>query len=131
MTSLTTLSQAENLVETPVVEGSDRDSLLHRKDANSDGSPQKVPKKVQGPLVSWWLESLAVVVSLLLLTAILGILYRFDGEEQPDWPYWINLNAVVATLSTILRAQLLLVAAEGQLQMLARHPQSTSLMEGC
>lgn len=64
-------------------------------------------------LRSWWLEGVAIAVSLLLLAAIVVVLFRFDGKEQPDWPYWTNLNTIVATLSTILRAQLLLVAAEG------------------
>lgn len=103
--------EAENLIEPPNVAVDDLSSRTSIKDEESHG----LARRTRGPLVSWWLEGLAIVVSLLLLAAIVGLLYHFDGKEQPEWPYWINLNTVVATLSTILRAQLLLVAAEGQL----------------
>lgn len=102
--------EAENLIETPNVAVDDLSARVSLRDEESHGLSQRA----RGPLISWWLEGLAIVVSLLLLAAIVGLLYHFDGKEQPEWPYWINLNTVVATLSTILRAQLLLVAAEGQ-----------------
>ncbi|KAG8163810.1 hypothetical protein KVR01_005728 [Diaporthe batatas] len=100
--------ESENLIVTPTVTVDGLDSRTSLKDQEHIG----VSRRTRGPLISWWLEGLAVVVSLLLLAAIVSLLYHFDGEEQPEWPYWINLNTVVATLSTILRAQLLLVAAE-------------------
>lgn len=105
----TTPLEGQSLIETSTVSAEDPD---HREKGDVEeylGSSRRPPSL----LVSWWLEGLAIVVSLLLLAAIVGVLYHFDGKEQPDWPYWINLNTVVATLSTILRAQLLLVAAEG------------------
>lgn len=107
--------EAENLIKPPNVAGDDLSARISLRDEESHGLSQRT----RGPLISWWLEGLAIVLSLLLLAAIVGLLYHFDGKEQPEWPYWINLNTVVATLSTILRAQLLLVAAEGQLHSLS------------
>ena len=106
----TTPSEGASLIEAPTVTTGERNKGINTKSEQSLASL----RRSRGPLVSWWLEGLATVVSLVLLAAIMAILYHFDGKEQPDWPYWINLNTVVATLSTILRAQLLLVAAEGQ-----------------
>lgn len=112
-----TRREAENLIATPTVAVDNLSARTSLKDEERFG----VPRRTRGPLISWWLEGLAIVVSLILLAAIVSLLYRFDGKEQPEWPYWINLNTVVATLSTILRAQLLLVAAEGELHDPSQH----------
>lgn len=111
MPSNTTPSEGQSLIESSTVVEEDNNQQAKVNDEEYLDSSHKGP----GPSVlrSWWLEGLAIAISLLLLAAIVVVLFRFDGKEQPDWPYWINLNTIVATLSTILRAQLLLVAAEG------------------
>lgn len=107
----------QSSIETLTRSAEDPGHRVKGNDEEYSGSPHDArPPSI---LVSWWLEGLAIIISLLLLAAIVGVLYRFDGKEQPDWPYWINLNTVVATMSTILRAQLLLVAAEGQFPTLS------------
>lgn len=110
MPSNTTPSEGQSLIESSTV-AEEENNQAKVNDEEYLGSSYKGPSP--SVLRSWWLEGLAIAISLLLLAAIVVVLFRFDGKEQPDWPYWINLNTIVATLSTILRAQLLLVAAEG------------------
>lgn len=111
MPSNTTPSEGQSLIGSTTVAEEDNNHQAKGSDEKYLGSSHKGSSP--SVLRSWWLEGLAIAISLLLLAAIVVVLFRFDGKEQPDWPYWINLNTIVATLSTILRAQLLLVAAEG------------------
>lgn len=111
MPSNTTPSEGQSLIESTTLTEEDNNHQAKGNDEEYLGSSHKGPRP--SILRSWWLEGLAIAISLLLLAAIVVVLFRYDGKEQPDWPYWINLNTIVATLSTILRAQLLLVAAEG------------------
>lgn len=111
MPSNTTLSEGQSLIESSTVVDEDNNQQAKVNDEEYLGSSHRGPSP--SILRSWRLEGLGIAISLLLLAAIIVVLFRFDGKEQPDWPYWINLNTIVATLSTILRAQLLLVAAEG------------------
>lgn len=117
MPSDTTPLEGQSLIETSTMSVGTSDHRVEGSDEEYVDSPRSA--RSPSLLMSWWLEGLAIVASLLLLAAIVGVLYRFDGKEQPDWPYWISLNTVVATLSTILRAQLLLVAAEGKFPKLS------------
>jgi hypothetical protein len=47
-----------------------------------------------------------------LVIAIAVLLTSFDGKPVPDWGPNLNLNAVLALLSTILRAMLVVVVAQ-------------------
>lgn len=113
MPSNTTPSEGQSLIESSTVVEEDNNQQAKVNDEEYLGSSHNLKGPGPSILRSWWLEGLAIAISLLLLAAIVVVLFRFDGKEQPGWPYWINLNTIVATLSTILRAQLLLVAAEG------------------
>lgn len=66
----------------------------------------------------WVIEMVSMVTSLLLLAAIVAILAAFDGVPQPVWGrrITITLNSLIAILSTLCRAMLMLVVAEGMLQ---------------
>ncbi|KAI7775452.1 hypothetical protein LA080_006784 [Diaporthe eres] len=100
MPSDTTPLEGQSLIETSTISVEDSDHQVRGSDEEHGGSSRSA--RSSSLSVSWWLEGLAIVVSLLRLAAIVGLLYHFDGKEQPDWSYWINLNTVVATLSTIL-----------------------------
>ncbi|KAI1084917.1 hypothetical protein F5B20DRAFT_576233 [Whalleya microplaca] len=60
----------------------------------------------------WAAEMTSLLVSFGSLMAIVGVLVRYDGAPQPDWPAGINLTSLVALLSTICRAMMLTPVAE-------------------
>jgi hypothetical protein len=60
----------------------------------------------------WTWEILAILLAVGLMLAKVGILVHFEGQELPDWPLSINLSTLIALLSIIQRAALLLVLAE-------------------
>lgn len=64
----------------------------------------------------WAIEMVSMITSLLLLAAIVAILAAFDGVPQPGWGrrITITLNSLIAILSTLCRAMLMLVVAEGR-----------------
>ncbi|KAK2067063.1 hypothetical protein P8C59_000829 [Phyllachora maydis] len=61
---------------------------------------------------SWTWELLALFVAIGIQGAVIAILAHFDGETVPEWPFSINLNTLVALLSTMLRAAMLLVVTQ-------------------
>ncbi|ORY63262.1 uncharacterized protein BCR38DRAFT_436349 [Pseudomassariella vexata] len=63
-------------------------------------------------LRSWIPEITSFLGSLLLLVAIVVVLRAYDGIPQPEWATGINLNSLIAILSTICRATMLVVIAE-------------------
>lgn len=90
--------------------------------ANTDSAPDQVGI-TSGPTPAkssfwrlWAIEMVSMVTSLLLLAAIVAILAAFDGVPQPGWGrrITITLNSLIAILSTLCRAMLMLVVAEGR-----------------
>jgi hypothetical protein len=60
----------------------------------------------------WGWEIVSVIIANGLNVAIAVILAVYDGQSVPNWGAHINLNAVLALLSTILRAMLVVVVAQ-------------------
>jgi hypothetical protein len=60
----------------------------------------------------WIWEILSIIVAIGLIVAIAVLLITNDGKPAPDWGEQINLNALLATLSTILRAMLVVVVSQ-------------------
>lgn len=56
-----------------------------------------------------------MVIAIAVLVGIIVVLFKYDGIKQPEWPYQITLNTLIAIMSTILRALLIVVAASGKL----------------
>jgi hypothetical protein len=48
------------------------------------------------------------------LTAIVVLMAEYHDKQQPEWKYRINLNTVIAILSTLMRACMIVVAEEGE-----------------
>lgn len=63
----------------------------------------------------WYLEVLALLVSIASFAAIIALLSAFDEKPQPELTY-ININTLVAIFTTILRAALVFVLAEGKMK---------------
>ena len=57
-------------------------------------------------------EILSVLLAIGLLAAISAILVSHDGKPTPDWGTQLNLNALLALLSTILRALLVIIVSQ-------------------
>lgn len=78
------------------------------------------PIFTKGPFWRLWLnETVSMIMSLLLLAAVVAVLAAFDGVPQPDWGSKISLtlNSLIAILSTLCRAMLMLVVAEGKVHL--------------
>ncbi|KUI59958.1 hypothetical protein VP1G_07183 [Cytospora mali] len=74
--------------------------------------PAPRPSHLRHILRHWYLEILTIFVSTVLMTAIIVLLSTYNGKQMPEWPFSINLNTVIATLSTFLRAAMLAAVAE-------------------
>ncbi|KAF6795051.1 hypothetical protein CSOJ01_13510 [Colletotrichum sojae] len=55
---------------------------------------------------------MVLMVSAAAFVPIVVILCKLDGEVQPDLPYDLNVNTLIAIFSAMLRATLLFVIAE-------------------
>ncbi|KAI2472449.1 hypothetical protein F4781DRAFT_445381 [Annulohypoxylon bovei var. microspora] len=60
----------------------------------------------------WPWEIASLIVAFGLIAATYSILSHFDGQKLPEWPYSINLNTLIALISTIMRAAMLVGVAE-------------------
>jgi hypothetical protein len=93
--------------------------------ANTDWAPthngalrHEIP--ANGPFWQLWAtEMVSMIMSLLSLAAIIAILAAFDGVPQPDWGSRVSLtlNSLIAIISTLCRAMLMLVVAEGNVHL--------------
>ncbi|KAI6772966.1 hypothetical protein HG530_003924 [Fusarium avenaceum] len=95
----------------------------HTKDELSDGKPSiSVPNEigtswtasVNHIFFSWWPEITWCVFAIGLLAALIGLLKAFDGQPAPEW---VSLNTVVAAISTICRAAMVVPVSEGLSQL--------------
>jgi hypothetical protein len=70
-------------------------------------------------ITDWWLlEIVSSMLSLVASMALVGVLLKYDDRGLPNWPSYITLNSLLALLTTIAKAGLLLPIAEalGQLK---------------
>lgn len=79
-----------NLRETPVVEGREKRRIWRY----------------------WSFSFFALSIASALLISIIVILVKYDGQQLPHWPFSININTLVALLSTIYRASIVVVLAD-------------------
>ncbi|KAF5978832.1 hypothetical protein FCOIX_5634 [Fusarium coicis] len=64
----------------------------------------------------WWQEMLCCLVSVVALVVLTLTLRKFNNQPLPDWPSGITLNTVLACISTVCRAALLIPVTEGLAQ---------------
>ncbi|KAH7018012.1 uncharacterized protein B0I36DRAFT_335165 [Microdochium trichocladiopsis] len=60
----------------------------------------------------WMWEIITLVLMFLLLWAVAILLTMYNGKPVPDWGRYINLNTVLALLSTVFRAGLVVVITQ-------------------
>lgn len=92
---------------------------------------QKSPRHAgYGRLASaWWQEIVSFLFAATFFVAIAIILAKYNGQEQPDWKYSLNLSTLVAILSTLLRASLVVVVEESEYKV--SQPVSTRSLTSC
>ncbi|KAI1090295.1 hypothetical protein F5B19DRAFT_464095 [Rostrohypoxylon terebratum] len=60
----------------------------------------------------WSWEIASLTIAFCLIVATYGLLTHFDGHRLPEWPFSINLNTLIALISTFIRATMLVSVAE-------------------
>jgi hypothetical protein len=68
-------------------------------------------------LHNWWLEAIYCVLVVGSLIAIVATIYPYDGHPIPQWPYRLSINTLIAIYTTILKATMLMITAEGLSQL--------------
>ncbi len=61
----------------------------------------------------WWLESLACLLIVGSLLAIVGTILPYQGQSLPQWPYRLSANTLVAVYLGILRVAVAFVISSG------------------
>ncbi|RHZ61811.1 DUF3176 domain-containing protein [Aspergillus thermomutatus] len=101
---------------------------IHNLDAGHEASYQQtVPlyhnrpptdrEKTRWSLWSWSWEFGACLVAIITLGGIIAVLRIYDGKTQPNWPAGINLNAIIALLTTLMKAAMATYIAEALSQL--------------
>ncbi|KAI1640052.1 hypothetical protein F4809DRAFT_592376 [Biscogniauxia mediterranea] len=60
----------------------------------------------------WIFEGLSAFITLGIMATIYLIMASFDQHTVPDWPFSININTLVALLSTVMRSCMMEVVSE-------------------
>jgi hypothetical protein len=61
---------------------------------------------------TWAQETIAIALAISLIAAIASVLAVHNGKPVPNWGVNLNLNALLALLSTFLRALLVIIVAQ-------------------
>jgi hypothetical protein len=61
---------------------------------------------------AWMWEIIAVIIAISLFAAITTLLVFYNGKQSPKWGAYLSLNALLALLSTIFRAMLVVVVSQ-------------------
>lgn len=68
-------------------------------------------------LSAFWFGIASLLIDVSALVAIAITLAKFDRKEQPAWKYSVDLNTLIAILSTLLRVWVLYGVEEGMVQV--------------
>jgi Protein of unknown function (DUF3176) len=85
----------------------------------SPGYPHRQPQGGghYGSLRIWWTELLCCVLFIGAFVAIVLTIRPYEGRPLPQWPYQLSINSLISIYIVILKASMLLVAAEGLSQL--------------
>lgn len=84
------------------------------EESGNDASKAAQCSRIVFLATAWWKEMLSLLVAVGAMVAIVVILVMYNGQEQPSWRHSINLSTLVAILSTLLRALMVVVVEEGK-----------------
>lgn len=66
------------------------------------------------PIRFWIFEMAAMAAAILVLIATILVLVRYNGKEQPQWPFKINLSTLLSISSTVSRTLSVYVLASSK-----------------
>ena len=105
-------------------EAASNTSLLEPRDRRAKGTNEAVTSDHRADhgspfevLKDWWLEILSCIITVAALIAIVAIIYPYQAQPLPQWPYSISINTLIAVMATIMKAAMLLITAEGLSQL--------------
>ena len=84
----------------------------------SEGFSAKNKDKVPKPILktriaySWRWELASIALTFGTNCCIVALLYKFDGQTVPAWPFGININTMISIISNISQASIVIVVAE-------------------
>jgi Protein of unknown function (DUF3176) len=81
---------------------------------------QSLKSKTKLILKGWWLEIAMLASSIFLFIAIVIILQIYENHPTPSWGFHLNVNSLVAFLSTFLRSSLFMILGQGLLDITGR-----------
>lgn len=114
-------NDAEDALDPP--EPGENRAFLHEHEAKEE-SADHAKTRGQGShvalLAAWWMEATSVAAATAALIAIVVTLVQYNNKEQPTWKGAINLNTLIAILSTLMRACMVVVAEEGETSSIPR-----------
>jgi hypothetical protein len=100
-----------------IAEPGENHPFLHENHTHAT-STEQTKTKAKGNTVkllkTWWLEVVSLIIAVSALIAIVATVAKYNNKQQPAWKYAINLNTLVAILSTLMRACMVAVAEEGE-----------------
>jgi hypothetical protein len=99
-----------------ITEHQEQQAFLNPVFNNANHNQMMTPESrssILARLTIWWFEVVSLLIGVGALGAIIIMLLKFDGKEQPAWKYSVNLNTLVSILSTLLRVCMLYGVEEG------------------
>jgi hypothetical protein len=61
---------------------------------------------------AWLWEIVAIMTAISLFAAMTALLVVYNGKRPPNWGAYLSLNALLALLSTIFRAMLVVIVSQ-------------------
>lgn len=72
---------------------------------------KRLPVRLSSTIKAWWLEVVAIWVSIASLASIAGILHIYQNKPLSSWHYHYQPNSVVSQLTTVARSAMMLAVA--------------------
>jgi hypothetical protein len=72
--------------------------------------------KKKSILREWWSEIAMSAFSISLFFAIATLLWAYNALPPPSWGFHLNVNSMIAILSTLLRSSLFMILEQGLFQ---------------
>ena len=99
-------------IRTALKHGAEAYCLRRSSSRDTKGLPTVSTRHSYDIFRTWLWEIISIAVAVGLIVAIATLLATYNGRRTPDWGERINLNALLAILSTVLRAALVVVVSQ-------------------
>lgn len=86
---------------------------VHRADETEKSSLLYRPLDKLATLKQWTFEFVALFFSVAAFVVMVILLVVIHEKPQPEWAYGVSINSLIAVLTTLLRAAMVFILAEG------------------